>query len=66
MYNLIEYSDNYSNTSGSFWQFKRDESPVNNVGNHDNVSTDNSTSFKYKSSFLGEQLLLMVIEYFKM
>ena len=24
MYNLIEYSDNYSDTSGSFWQFKRD------------------------------------------
>ena len=25
MYNLNEYSDNYSNTSGSLWQFKRDE-----------------------------------------
>ena len=25
MYNLIEYSDNYSNISGSLWQFKRDE-----------------------------------------
>ena len=25
MYNLIEYSDNYSDTSGSSWQFKRDE-----------------------------------------
>ena len=25
MYNLIEYVDNYSDTSGSFWQFKRDE-----------------------------------------
>ena len=25
MYNLIEYSDNYSHTSGSLWQFKRDE-----------------------------------------
>ena len=23
MYNLIEYSDNYSDTSGSLWQFKR-------------------------------------------
>ena len=23
MYNLIEYSDNYSNTSGSLWQLKR-------------------------------------------
>ena len=25
MYNLIEYSDNYSDTSGSLWQFKREE-----------------------------------------
>ena len=25
MYNLIEYSDNYSDTSGSLWQFKIDE-----------------------------------------
>ena len=25
MYNLIEYSDNYSDTSGSLWQYKRDE-----------------------------------------
>ena len=32
-------------------QFKRDESPVANAGNIDNVSTDNSTSFKYKSNF---------------
>ena len=24
MYNLIEYSDNYCDTSGSLWQFKRD------------------------------------------
>ena len=22
MYNLIEYNDNYSDTSGSLWQFK--------------------------------------------
>ena len=29
MYNLIEYSDNYSDTSGSLWQFKRDEIEVN-------------------------------------
>ena len=24
MYNLIEYSDNYSDSSGSLWQFRRD------------------------------------------
>ena len=51
MYNLIEYSDNCSDISGSLWQFKRDESPVADAGNPDNVSTTNSTSFKYKFSF---------------
>ena len=25
MYNLIEYSDNYSKPSGSLWQYYRDE-----------------------------------------
>ena len=44
MYNLIEYSDNYSDTSGSLWQFKRDEVPANNA----DLTIDNSQSFKYK------------------
>ena len=30
MCNLIEYSDNYSDTSTSLWLLKRDEAPVNN------------------------------------
>ena len=51
MYNLIEYSDNFSDTSENFWQFKKDESPVINAGNPDNVCTANSISFKYKSIF---------------
>ena len=50
MYNLIEYSDNYSDTSWILWQFKRDEQNMNN-GNPANVTTDDSSSFKYKSSF---------------
>ena len=41
MYNLIEYSDNYSDTSGSLWQFKRDE-----ITNNPDVSNDNASSFK--------------------
>ena len=45
---MIEYS--YSDTSGSLWQFKRNESSVTNAGNSGNVSTTNSRSFKYKSS----------------
>ena len=51
MYNLIEYSNNYSDTSGSSWHFKRDEQHMNN-GNPANVTTADSSSFKYKSSFL--------------
>ena len=51
MHNLIEYSDNYSDTSGSLWQFKRDESPATNTVNPEDVSTAISSSFKYKSSF---------------
>ena len=50
MYNLIEYSDNYSDTSGSLWHFKRDKQNMNN-GNPTNVTTADSSSFKYKSSF---------------
>ena len=50
MYNLIEYSDNYLDTSGSLWQFKRDEQNMSN-GNAANFTTDDSRSFKYKSSF---------------
>ena len=50
MYNLIEYSDNYSDTSGSLWEFKRDEVPANNA----DLTVDNSQSFKYKAALLGK------------
>ena len=53
MYNLLEYSDNYPDSSGSLYQFKRDESPTND-GNLLNVALDSSTSFKYKASLLGK------------
>ena len=48
MYNLIEYSDNYSNTSGSLWQFKRDEI----IDNADLTNDNNAPSFKYKASII--------------
>ena len=50
MYNLTEYSDNYSDTSGSLWQFKRDEVPNNKV----DLTADNSQSFKYKAALVGK------------
>ena len=51
MYNLIKYSDNYSDTSERLWQFEKDEQNMNN-GNPANITTDGSPSFKYKSTFL--------------
>ena len=45
MYNLIEYSDNYSDTYGSLQQFKKDESTVTKYGNFDNFTKNNSTIF---------------------
>ena len=45
MYNLIEYSDNYSKTSGSLWQYYKDV-PNDNL-------TD-SESFKPKVKITGK------------
>ena len=53
MYNLIEYSDNYSDTSGSLWHFNRDEQSQENNGNLFDLSADYSSSFKYKSNLTG-------------
>ena len=49
MYNLIEYSDNYSDISGSLWNFKRDEI----INNADVTNDDNAPSFKYKANLIG-------------
>ena len=47
MYNLIEYSDNYAKTSGSLWQYFRDE-----PNNHDDM--DESELFKSKLKITGK------------
>ena len=46
MYNLIEDSDDYSDTSESLWGFKRDDV----VNNADVTNNDHAPSFKYKAS----------------
>ena len=51
MYNLIEYYNNFADSSGSLWQFKRDEQNMTDGRNPADVTTDDSSSFKYKSSF---------------
>ena len=45
MYNFIEYSDNYSKTSGSLWQYYKDD-PNDNMAD--------SESFKYKVKITGK------------
>ena len=55
MYNLIEYSDNYQDSSATLYQYKRDEPPEANA--IDNLATDTSSSFKYKIKFLGNPVL---------
>ena len=38
MYNLIEYSDNYAKTSGSLWQYFRDE-PDDNLADYESFKS---------------------------
>ena len=47
MYNLLEYSDNYQDSTRSLYQFKRDETP------DDNANVGNATtSLVYKSKLI--------------
>ena len=49
MYNLIEYSVNYSKTSGSLWKYCKDIPAVNNVRNIVDFNGANATdSFNFK------------------
>ena len=50
MCNLIEYSSNYSETTGSLWFYSEDEA-TNSAP--DIVNDNNFTSFKYKAKLLG-------------
>ena len=55
IYNLIEYSDNYQDSSATLYQYKRDEPPEADAVA--NLRVDNSSSFKYKISLLGNPVL---------
>ena len=55
MYNLIEYSDNYQDSSATLYQYKRDEPPEGDP--IPNLAVDNSSSFKYKVDLLGDPVV---------
>ena len=55
-YNLIEYRDSYLNTSGSLWQYYRDEPALNANGEVIDfaANNNNSVSFKFKQQITGQ------------
>ena len=68
IYNLLEYSQNYSKASGSLWNYYRDElTDETNDDNNVNKNVINSKSFKYKTSITEfviqqvKQLIILVI-----
>ena len=55
MYNLIDYSENYSKTSGSFWQYCKDIPAVNINNAIVNFTDHNLTdSFNFKAEITGQ------------
>ena len=58
LYNLLQYSDNYSLTSGSLWNYYRDEinDDENENDNNNRINynkTTRSKSFEYKTKTTG-------------
>ena len=51
MYNLLEYSKNYKKTTGSLWNYYREE-PNMGINGGINYSIMGSKSFEYKADFI--------------
>ena len=55
MYNLTQYRDNYSKTSGSLLQYCKDIAAVNNNGGIVNFNEANATNlFNFKAKIAGQ------------
>ena len=54
MYNLIEYADNYQDSSATLYQYKRDKPPANLANN---LATNTLSFFKYKVNSLGDPVV---------
>ena len=55
LYNMLEYSENYADTTVSLYEYKRLEPLRNNAGALIDLA-DNSSSFKYQSGLVQQQL----------
>ena len=54
MYNFLEYSKNYGKTTGSLWNYYRDEPNDFPANSYNANSIINSASIKYKASITGK------------
>ena len=57
IYNLLEYYDTYLKTSGSSWQWYRDERALDNKSKYItdfSADNNNSNSFKFKQQITGQ------------
>ena len=52
MYNLLEYSKNYKNTTKSLWNYYRDEPNSDTDNNNITHTILNPKSFDYKANFI--------------
>ena len=59
MHNLIEYSDNYSKTSGSLWQYYRDE-PNDNLADSESFKPKTKITGKNRAAGNGKDVEIMV------
>ena len=55
---MIKYSNNYSDISGSLWQFKRDEFAENNA----DFTISNPHSLNYKAALVGKTEDVFLVE----
>ena len=55
VYNILDYSDDYANTTRSLYHYKIPEQPRDNNNAPQNVAINISSSFKYQSSLITTQ-----------
>ena len=55
LYSMLEYSDNYADTTASLYEYKRPE-PMDNAGALNDLTANNSSSFKYQSELVQKLL----------
>ena len=65
MYNLIEYSDNYSKTSGSLWQYYRDDPSDNLTGSESSKSKIKMTGKTSDDGNMKDVEILVPLKYLR-